>query len=197
MRRLAASLGILMLSFAGCAVKTLDDASGAPTQNSCETQADCASGTSCEGSVCSSPEGEIDSVILAVTPTTTTQQAGGVRFLQAFSGLKQGGQLLPVELQPLSTVGGTVTSGGNPVACDVRVTFTPVDRVLGLAPDEYSANTSAGKMSLSVPEGAYEVYVRPLPDTDTTACPVIPKLYRSVMVPAGVFDLPLALGEPS
>ncbi|MGE0323562.1 MAG: hypothetical protein AB7S68_14725, partial [Polyangiaceae bacterium] len=33
--------------------------------------------------------------------------------------------------------------------------------------------------------------------TDTTACPVIPKLYRSVMVPAGVFDLPLALGEPS
>ncbi|MCB9584403.1 MAG: hypothetical protein H6718_03355 [Polyangiaceae bacterium] len=198
MRRFLLSAGILIAAaFTGCSVNTLEDVEGAPTQNSCEAQSDCAAGSTCDGDVCRKSEGVIDGVVLAVTPTTTTQMVGGIRFLQFFSGMRQGGQFLPVELDPPSTVRGTVTVGGTPVACDVHVTFTPIDRVLGLAPDEYSANTSAGKMSLSIPAGDYEVYVRAQSGTDTQACPVVPKLYRLIPVPAGPSDLPLALGEPS
>ncbi len=197
MGRLALSVGILALAFAGCSVNTLEDADTAPTQNSCETQADCSAGATCEGSVCRTSAGAIDGVLLAITPATTTQTVGGIRFLKSLTGLREGGQNLALKLDAPSTVTGTVTLGGEPVPCDVHVMFTPVDRVLGLAPDEYSSNTSGGKLSTSIPEGTYEVYVRAPSNSDLESCPVVPRLYRSIPVPSGVVDLPLMLGEPS
>lgn len=197
MRWLINSVGILALAFAGCGVNTLDEVDGAPTQNSCESTADCSTGSTCQSAVCRTSQGTIDAIVVAVTPATTTQMVGGIRFLKQLSGLREGGQTFQLPLDPPSVVTGTVTVGGVALACDVHVTFTPVDRVLGLAPDEYSASTAKGELSLSIPAGTYEVYVRPESSADTQSCPVVPKLYRQVEVPSGVYELPLKLGEPS
>ncbi|MEZ4233842.1 MAG: hypothetical protein R3B89_32005 [Polyangiaceae bacterium] len=197
-RWFAISAGILALGWSpGCSVNTLEEAGSAPTQNSCETTADCSADASCVDSVCRKSQGALESVVLAITPSSTAQTVGGIRYLKPLTGLREGGQRFALELEPPSTIVGTVSVAGATAACDVHVIFTPVDRVLGLAPDEYSANTSDGKLSVSIPAGTYELYVRPVSNSDTEACPVVPVLYRSVPVPSGVVDLPLTLGEPS
>lgn len=193
------AVGSLLCAFGGygCSVDTLESADHAPSKNSCEVQADCSAGSSCQANVCRQAQGEIDTVLLAITPASTTLGIGGLRFLVPLSGLRDGGQQFEVGLVAPSIVGGTVTRQGAAVNCDVHVTFTPVERVLGLSPDEYSAVTSGGRLSASIPAGTYEVYVQAPSSPAPSGCDVVPRLYRQVDVGAGVFQLPLELGEPS
>ncbi|MBX3184902.1 MAG: hypothetical protein KIT72_16405 [Polyangiaceae bacterium] len=183
-----------MLALSSCGVSTLEDGDHAPSKNSCESTDECGANATCWSNTCRASRGVHDSLLLVVTPGSTTMGVGGVRFLVPQEHLAEPRPSLDLELAPPSVVRGTVTVDDRALACDVHVTFTPVDRVRGLPPDEHTVRTASGKLEASIPAGSYEVYVQPTKEP-TFACDLAPRLHREVSVGAGAFELPLSFGS--
>lgn len=187
----AASLRVALLALLAPVACTVNlekgDASSLAT-NQCTSSSDCGSGT-CWSGTCVAYEGALSTLLLEVTPPTTVQNVGGVRFLQIDRTFARSSEDHNLNLDRVSTVRGFVfgydakAKGCSSSDAPLEVTFTPQEQSYGLPTVSYVVRTQATVVGsecqsqlqpapsgsvrgfvVDVPAGNYDVYVRPVPD---------------------------------
>jgi len=203
------ALSWLALLESGCTVTALSQNDDARPRNSCSQDSDCGSGYSCRSKVCQTLNGELESLLVEVSPPgdsflphlTFVTHLGDVPTnggskdiaLPAPAQIK-GGVYLPLSLtcypafqsengKPmLSSVDGTVPA---------TVTLALHQRTLGLSQQTYYAKTgdpvgSGYTFRTKVPAGEYDVYFVPPRKQSSETCIAPPQLYRQF--PLGLAD---------
>jgi len=190
-------VGVLQL---GCTVTAVSPSDDSRPRNSCSPNADCGSGYSCRADVCQTLNGEIESLLLAVSPpgdsllphlTFITHLGdvptdGGTRNIEIPPPAQIRGSLaLPLAMtcypafrtesdkSMLSAVDGTVPA---------TVTLALHQRSLGLSQQVYYATTglvgSGYTFQTKVPAGEYDIYFVPPRNQPSETCIAPPQLYR-------------------
>ncbi len=197
MTRLAALL-VLALAASGCSIAVEDLSSQKPTQNACESSADCGGGV-CVVGQCQASSGDLSTVLFEITPPATSGAGfAGVHFLKRVTDLSDHGGTFDLAVDVVAQVSGTVTGDGL-TGCKFKTTFTPSERLLGLSAASYTASSDAsGTFTLGIPAGKYDIYVQPLAATPDTPCEsasgaVPPELLREQTIEAGNVALPLTM----
>jgi hypothetical protein len=194
-RAVIASAAFVVLTSPSCSLNLAKDQAATVSTNQCTSDSDCGTGA-CFSGACVATEGTLSTLLLEVTPPTSAQGVGGVRFLQVSTGLARSSEGLTVDLGRVSTVHGFVRASDalRAKGCNlasgtlaVEVTLTPKQQSYGLPTVSYVARTQATtvstacqnsipsaagdiqEFSLSVPAGSYDVYVRPLATTTAGA----------------------------
>jgi hypothetical protein len=198
MRRALAVLAVLVAtSESACSVSLTKELPGEISRNSCNADSDCADGE-CWSGACVAHLGTLSTVLLEVTPPTTSVGGlGGVRFLEIATNLQGSGEDLRVDLAAPATVHGFVFAYTASSACPangqatvpVAVTLTPREQSYGLSTKSYTAQTElvslpsnhpcAQKLKGATqfnefvvtvpPAGNYDVYVTPAAAAPTDA----------------------------
>ncbi|MEB2314091.1 MAG: hypothetical protein OZ921_16770 [Sorangiineae bacterium] len=200
MRR-ALSLALAALIGSGCSMVGLEADEAPPTENVCESSADCGGGA-CVGGQCHAQAGELTTVLFEITPPMTSGEGfAGVHFLERMTGLPRGGGALDLSIEQMAEVRGSVTlpSGATSMvsSCAFKVTFTPSERLLGLSATSYSVKNDASEpFSLGMPAGRYDIYVQPLPLAPAAPCEATPVVLRAQVIEAGNVELPIVVPEP-
>jgi hypothetical protein len=189
----------------GCSLHLDTDEGGQAARNSCTSSSECGDGE-CFSGACVAHEGALSSVLLEIAPPKSATGVGGGRFLQILDGLSRSSEGTAIDLRPTTVVTGFARAPDKACAQDgslsVEVTFTPREEAYGLPVISYVARTqhvtvtsvntcakqldgiaAAEQFVVSVPNGAYDVYVKPvIPDgaAASTACGVIPQLFRKI-----------------
>lgn len=214
MRRAAAAFALSWFAL-GCSVAELSDSSESTPVNECSpdtVEADCGSGSACTGGRCVAPQGQLGTVLLSVTPPTSTDESGptnigGVRFTAVLDGLATGGAGLQVALGSPARVSGRVKLDPErePDGCSIAVELRSSERVLGLPATSYSRTgieEADPTFGIAVPPGDYDIYVQPVaPKTaDGEApkdCSLVPQVFRRTRIEAGDVSLELPMVAPS
>jgi hypothetical protein len=204
-RRPAALLAVPLLL--GCSVGALDRSAAERVQNTCEDSSECGDGF-CIDSICQA-SGAFNTVLFEVTPPAMSGRYTGVPFLKTvyLNKVEVGG--VDLSLTSVATVTGTVgpdakrpCAAGGALTVPARITFTPTERLLGLAVAPYITSAALDPDSgryefrVRVPPGAYDIYVEPDAAAATGECPVVAQLYRRQVVAPALVELPLGLPEP-
>jgi hypothetical protein len=210
---------LLAGSVLGCSVlgatKSLEDAEAFR----CQSDSECSAGHCLSAfGICSANSGGLSTLLFEVTPPASDPIYGGARFLTVLNlddasaeGLPDRGispGWLELNVRPRVPVTGSVAAAPNQTAClsralstlPVTLTFTPRERLYGLAVASYDLTTTFGSDGLneytfrgSLPPGHYDVYMRP----DTSAlgedCIAIPQIFRDRSIGA---SFPLAQPPP-
>jgi hypothetical protein len=183
--------GLVLAALLGpvaCTVRLDKGDSASLASNQCSQSADCGSGT-CWSGTCVAYEGALSTLLLEITPPTTVQNVGGVRFLQIDKTLARSSEDHNLNLDRVSTVRGFVfgydakSKGCSSPDTPLEVTLTPQEQAYGLAAVSYVVRTQATAVGsecesqlqpvptgsvrgfvVDVPAGKYDVYVRPVPD---------------------------------
>ena len=190
---------VFLLGMNGCSIETLDQSIDAPSENVCSDSSDCSGGASCVAGTCQAPSGELDTVLLSVTPPGGATY-GGVRFLTTQGGLAAGPVGLGVALDQPPLLTGYVAEEGKNSGCASTATFRPTQVVLGLPAKTYAATTAAnGTFDVQLPVGSYDIYLQPGTEgTPGDECPeLVPHLYRAVDIQANNEELPLPVHAAS
>lgn len=203
MTRAPASLAALLLlaqPLTGCTVSAVSAADDPRPNNSCESSADCRGG-SCRTGVCQAAAGEIEGLLVEVTPPSDSglphlgmvahledvpSGGGDLSFTLARPGHVTGGLSLPAAATcypELPQDGPMPLPKAPDSSLPVSVTFMPRERLLGLSQQLYLAGTGGlradggYRFELHVPAGDYDVYVAP--PRGQQGCAVPPQLFRN------------------
>lgn len=199
----------------GCSVDTLEVPGGTSTRNECSEHRECGDGGRCVAGQCRAESGEIEALLLEVTPPADASGIAGVRFVHALADLDPMGGDVSVELGHVARVHGFVSASLEGESCVVgtslegdapsldgsvpaRVTLTPRPRQLGVASPSHTSDAvfSDGgyRFSASVPPGNYDIYVEPRDVEGECVRP--PHLFLDRAIGAGDVELRLKLALP-
>jgi len=212
-------------SLSGCSVQGATKSLEGAESFRCQTDGDCSAGHCLSAfGICSQDTGGLDTLLFEVTPPGSDPVYGGARFLTVLDLSEANPEGLPerginagwieLNVRPRVPVTGSVLAASNQTAClsrarntlPVTLTFTPRERLFGLAAASYDLTTTldtTGEYNFkgSLPPGHYDVYMRP----DTSAlgedCIAIPQIFRNRSI-GDTFQLgqppprPLALTIP-
>ncbi|HEY3500957.1 MAG TPA: hypothetical protein VGK73_39965 [Polyangiaceae bacterium] len=203
MRSAALSPFALAAALVACNVTEVPLPESSVAINQCESSDDC-DGTRCENGACVASRTELTRLLVQVTPPTTLPVLGGLAFYTVLDRQSPSGGRLNIALDPVADVTGHVDlhpdddcdpepdAKGRTLAVDVS--FSPSERVLGIASSVYVASVNPEADSdryeffAEIPPGNYDVYIKPRP---TETCPKPPRLVLAQAV-AG----PLAVTLP-
>ncbi len=205
-----------------CTVTAVEPTTESGAVNECSGDSDCPGGI-CHNDRCEATEGDFSTVLLHVTvPPSGPDDVAGIEYVRRIDQLDLSGGPRDIELEPVAHVTGTVTiepyqvgtsatdlcqlvfSGSedpnNKVlgavdnSIPVSVSFTPSDRMLGLAATTYASGVdttliesttpvSVESMSfdIGVPPGEYDIYLQPRAPAEG-GCDIPPHLLRRVQV---------------
>ncbi len=197
----------LLLAPTGCALNSLESFSEDSARNQCTPDTvveDCGEGAACNGGVCVAPQGDIDTVLFAITPPASGGPIAGVRFLKTVAGLREPSNSLLLGLEQPAHVTGWI-DGALPDGCEpqVQATFTPSDELLGLPATDYltksvskCAGVACAGFDVSLPAGDYDIYVYPAANDPTASVPPCwpPMLLRRTAIESG--DVAFAIPAP-
>lgn len=211
--RLIASL----LGLATCNVAQQSPAPDGPLPYGCQSDDDCSVGQ-CRGveGFCALGSGELDAVLVEVTPRATDPVYGGARYLSWLSlPGESGNDGVELNVPPrVSITGRVLVDQAAHSAClaapslasatlPVTLTFTPRERLLGLSVPSYELRT---RLTLeggpnyvfegALPPGRYDVYMRPETAALSEECRAIPQLFRNETISAENAGR-LELGQPA
>ncbi len=203
-RTLPLALVGLAASLAGCTISAVSNSGDQRPTNQCQSQVDCRSDQLCRGGLCQAAAGELDALLIEVTPPADSPvpsldftmhledvpTSGGELQLPPVLGARVTGNL---HLTPTTECVPTFpeTDGLLPSAADltlpVTVTLIPRERLLGVRQQLYVTSSkyqldadSPTYLSYSfetvVPLGEYDVYVVPV--RANNGCIVPPQLFR-------------------
>ncbi len=223
-----AVLAGLVFGVAGCSVTAVDLEDSGATVNQCDAQSDCASG-SCVGGRCQAMQGFFSTMLVEVSPPASGDPAfAGVSYLHRLDDLDLKGESREIKLAQPVTVTGTVSFDNDLAACPlsfvgdepgstvmaspegvpVSVSFTPSDRILGVASTEYNAEASledpeeifpedyTWSFRVNLPPGDYDIYIRPRAPA-AGGCQIPPRLVRRYKVEASNLLLNLPSTSPA
>lgn len=178
---MAAWGAIALLTSFGCNLDFTEDTEVEQQRNECSASSECGGG-SCVGGICRTQTTDLGALLLHVTPATGTPKIAGVSFLNVVEELAfgTGPSGYEVSLGYVSQLKGTVrgepiseencvvdgSSQASAMSKDGNITLTPRARLLGLSVPSYTvdiieAGQESYQLSLAVPPGRYDVYVRP------------------------------------
>lgn len=202
---------------AGCNVATTDETVAVASKNECNADQLCGAGVCLEG-MCQSPQSELKTLLLEITPPSGVKYIAGVRFNRVLENFALSDGPLDIVLGHVSRINGRVSAA--PVekticvlaeedavgpafdgTLPVRVTFVPRERVLGLPNPPQTREitpleeSSTYDFSLSIPPGSYDIYVEPLSMDGECIRP--PHLLVDQEIAAGDIALNLNLPEPA
>ncbi len=198
----------------GCSVEALEFGGGSITRNECSEHRDCGGGR-CVGGQCRAERGEIETLLLEITPPADAPEIAGVRFVESITEVDPTGGDLLVELAHVSTVTGSISPAADSFSCPrpvtgdgaapstdgtlpARVTLRPLQRQLGLAVPSYTSDAAftdgSYRFRALVPPGTYDIYVEPRGVTGECTPP--PQLYRQILVGASDMGITLTLNTP-
>ena len=204
----------LGLGAPGCSVEALEFGGGPATRNECSEHRECGGGR-CVGGQCRAEQGEIETLLLEITPPADAPEIAGVRFVESVTELDPAGGELTVELAHVSSVTGSISPTAEPFPCPApvpgdaaepsadgtlpaRVTLRPHQRQLGLAVPSYTSDATfvdgSYRFRALVPPGTYDVYVEPRGVTGECTPP--PQLFREIHVGASEVGITLTLNTP-
>jgi hypothetical protein len=194
--------GATLGSLLGCSVLGATEALEGAEALRCQNDDDCGAGRCLSDfGICSQSRGELNTLLFEVTPPASDPVYGGARFLTILNledvsteGLPDRGispGWIELNVLPQVPVTGSVAAAPDQTAClssarstlPVTLTFTPRERLFGLAVASYDLTTTldaSGEYTFrgSLPPGQYDVYMRP----DTSAlgedCIAIPQIFR-------------------
>jgi hypothetical protein len=199
--------GATLGSLLGCSILGSTEALEGAEALRCHNDADCSTGH-CVSTIgiCSANTGGLETLLFEVTAPASDPIYGGARFLTVMNledasteGLTERGispGWIELNVRPQVPVTGSVAAAPSQTAClsrahstlPVTLTFTPRERLFGLAVASYDLTTSLDKVSGeytfkgSLPPGYYDVYMRP----DTSAlgedCIAIPQIFRNRLI---------------
>jgi len=208
MTALAARLAALacVLPLAACSVTPGELLPNDLAVNKCGPDTDCPAGGACVDGICQGTQGELTSVFVAVTPSAVDARFAGLTYYTPYPAdgnllSKSGAEELGIHLNEPVELSGSVyvddetcksrsfilDKGQTIMSSDTDLvpadlTFTPSQRILGVAADNYRATIAANgyTFGLDLPPGEYDVYIRPFPQPleadGSTRCPVPPRL---------------------
>ncbi|HVJ14288.1 MAG TPA: hypothetical protein VM686_02560 [Polyangiaceae bacterium] len=225
----SAFAGALLCSI-GCSVAVLDDAASEEAINECQDQGDCATGLCVDGR-CQARQGFFSTILVEVSPPASGDPAfAGVSYLHRLDALKLEGEQREIRLAQTAKVTGTVkfdpyvvgTEGetcplsfgadqpglsvlADPAGIPAAVSFTPSDRILGVASTKYNAEVDISGLAdvepqqadplsfdIDLPPGDYDIYIRPRAPT-ANGCAIPPTLLRRFNVQPSELMLNLPL----
>jgi hypothetical protein len=197
---------LLALAMSGCTITARDRQLDQGPSNLCSADADCSNGNCIDG-VCQTLNGQLESLLIEVTPTSDSRlphiplylsldevpTSGGVRDLELVQAAKLTGQLGPppgsscVPTFYSNDRKSTLVPSTDGKSIPAVVTLTRRDALLGLPARSYIVDAthvtldqderSEFLFDTQVPAGEYDVYVAP-PVEQEEDCPVPPQLYR-------------------
>jgi hypothetical protein len=225
---------VLAFALFGCDVTAVELAPDTSAVNECSGDGECSGGI-CRAGRCVALQGAFSTVLLDITvPPSASGDFAGVEYLQRLDQLALGGENREIMLAPVAHVSGAVhidpyqvgatTSdlcqlafqADDPtltVSADVDgnipvdVSFTPSDRILGLATSTYASTVSTAGLegvdpapalsfAINVPPGDYDIYLQPRAPA-AGGCNIPPHLLRRVAVQQGNVSLDLELPTPA
>jgi hypothetical protein len=195
-------LFLLALLAGGCGFTEVPPPAGSVAVNSCGDDKPCNEGT-CRGGMCVANRTLIQTLLVEVTPPTTTPDMGGKAFYERLDSI--GGD---IAIGPVGIITGSIAAsvdsscefqGPPPDLLDhapskdtipANLTFVPSERLLGVSASTYV--TASGvewkadqpyQYRTSLPPGDYDIYVEPRLDPDpegeqAASCLVPPFLVR-------------------
>jgi len=210
-RGLALSALGALVALTACADLELDsEFQSEVTVNTCEDG--CGSGT-CAEDICQASTSSLGTLLFEVSPPVGTPSVGGIGFTQIVTkedieareyNLALGHLarvMAPVSPPELDIESCVLVEENEEVpsledSFPIRFTLIPRARQLGLPNPSYSAETDAagGAPELTVPPGAYDIYVEPL--AASSNCIVPPYLALNAEVGAGEGEIDLRLPAP-
>ena len=213
----SAWLLVCALAPSACGVEFLPSQADEAVANTCETDADCGSGATCNASACFAKSGVIDEVLLEVIPDSNSS-SGGLSFLSMQTGIHGGLRQRNVPLPARSPFIAQVLVNGSDfkdnTMCEyrgtgkksiqARIEFLRTGAVggvpiLGLTNLPVTVDTVSSAVGWNAPAsllpGTYDVYIQP---ASSAACPIAPRIFRGITVgdpivpsaPPATFDLP-------
>ncbi len=230
---------LLCLSFAAeaCSVTAVELAASDEVVNECSTKADCKDGD-CRNGRCEAIAGAFSTLLLHVAvPPSGPAEVAGFDYLRRLDQLNLSGAERDIVLGPVAHVTGTAriepyqtgstasdvcelvfvgedeatlkVRGGMDGSIPVDVSFTPSDRVLGLASTTYASavdtsdlegldppSTETMSFDISMPPGEYDIYLQPRSPAEG-GCEIPPHLLRRFEVKSVDLKLNLDLPPPA
>jgi hypothetical protein len=194
---------LLLGALLGCSVSVGDLSPTELAVNECEDDPECPHGQCVDGS-CRARDGELTSLLLAVTPSTAPGIVGFTHY-EEYAGLDSDGGALDISVSPPVSINGTVSlditrdckpwfyrgeefrllEASPEGKIPAEVTFTPSQRVLGIPTDTYHSSLKGNQefqFVASLAAGLYDAYIRPAfpaadnPLEDVPTCEVPPRL---------------------
>ena len=191
MKALALSSLLASVLLAACSVSEAELPESTVAVNRCESAADC-DGVPCQDGACVAQDTKLTSLLVQVTPPPTLPLFGGLAFYQVLDRQSSTGGRLNIDLGSVAEVQGhvdlhvddpcRVAEGTMAGSIPVDVSFSPSERVLGIASSVYTASPLVSEdseryeFSAKIPPGNYDVYIRPQP---LNGCPTPPRLLLS------------------
>lgn len=218
------SFGCLL---AGCSVTELRERDRNIAVNECSPDRGCPEGQGCSPLGCIAPMGTLSSLLFEVTPGLSSDTTRTAQFFKQFEKVPLvptadllGNGSVSLDLPSVVSVSGSLNAagceltfsdpGGVPLAPSIdgsipaRLTFVPSQQLWGLATSSASTTTvgNSGSYSfqVSLPGGAYDVYVEPFsaaesPPGQAKSCTAVPQLFREQDLTRSS-SLKLALATP-
>lgn len=186
--------GAALGSLLGCSVLGATEPLEGAEALHCHNDADCSAGHCLSAfGICSANTGGLETLLFEVTPPASAPVYGGARFLTILNLENTSPEgWIELNVRPQVPVTGSVSAAPSQTAClssarstlPVTLTFTPRERLFGLAVASYDLTTrldESGEYTFrgSVPPGHYDVYMRPDTSALGEACIAIPQIFRN------------------
>jgi hypothetical protein len=205
----------------GCTVTAVSAGDDPRPSNVCQSDSDCSSG-SCGAGVCQAVNGQIEGLLVSVTPPSDST-VPHLTFVTQLEDVPTSGGEKNIELSGPSHVKGSLVmpersdcypfflsnDPERPIfgapdgqSLPVQVTFELRERLLGVPQQLYVATTprmysAQGSyfFDVNVPPGQYDVYL--VPPRTSADCPVPPQLRRGWTIKGGDFAVPFRVASVS
>jgi hypothetical protein len=194
----------------GCSVELSWGERSAATVNQCESDDECGPGR-CLFGACVASRGDVDAILMEVTPPASALGIGGARVLTVLEDLSESRRNLVLDVPRLASIQGfvkaaTPCSGEATSTLPVSVTITPSQRFVGISGGAYTATATkrfvgqsetsrpcASELSVgdavydfhvNVPPGEYDVYIEPA-EGEAETCQFAPAVIRRSVAAGG------------
>ena len=195
------SVLVLLPAHWGCTVTAVSAGDDPRPNNSCTNDSECGDDI-CRDNICQTLNGQIEALLISATPPSDSgiphltfvaqlddvPTSGGVQDLTLPGPSRVSGSLvLPKGETCYPGFDSPIGPADDGKSLPVTVTFALGQRLLGLPPERYFANTTTVRnkkggysFDVQVPRGEYDVYL--VPPSHQLGCAVPPQLYRSYSI---------------